>query len=209
MIKTKQNRLETIGAVTNDGQTAIEIGLPYSVEMELQGSCAFLFHRWSCDAVAAKSAAAKGSRAKKTDDVESYVYRNEKGNLAIPGDYPRASIIEAAKYRQDPRSARKSAHDLFEAGVVSLTDLADLGIKDWDYLDRRRVVVQGNAITRIRPAIKAGWKAKFVLSVLIPEYISEELFREIVSLAGRLVGFGDHRPTFGRYVVVTWRLLSV
>jgi hypothetical protein len=202
MIETK---LETIGSVTNGGKQTIEAGLPYSIETELCGSSDLLFHRWNDDAVAAKSAAAKGSKAKKSDDIESYIYRHENGNLALPGEYLRASIVMAAKFRQDPRSPRKSAQDLFKAGVVSLTNLADIGVNTWDYLDRRRVLIQRNAITRIRPAIKVGWTAKFHLMVLLPEYISEELLREIVNLAGRLVGLGDFRPTFGRFDIVSWQ----
>jgi hypothetical protein len=34
-----------------------------------------------------KSAAAKGSRAKKTDNIETFVYRNDDGELCIPGEY--------------------------------------------------------------------------------------------------------------------------
>jgi hypothetical protein len=56
--------------------------------------------------------------------------------------------------------------------------------------------------------MKVGWKAKFQLSVLTPEYISEGLLREIVDLAGRLVGLADFRPTFGRFGVIRWKLLS-
>jgi hypothetical protein len=209
MIQKQKNKLETIGATTNGGQTVIQSSLPYRVELELQGSSDLLFHRWNDDGVAAKAAAAKGSTAKKTDDIESYVYRNDSGCLAIPGEYLRSSIVIAAKFRQDPRSPRKSAMDLFKAGVVSMTLLADLGLKNWDYLDRRRVIIQRNAITRIRPAVQTGWKARFVLSVLVPEYINPELLKEVVDLAGRLVGVGDFRPTFGRFSVVNWKLLSV
>ncbi|MGE9244407.1 hypothetical protein, partial [Escherichia coli] len=89
----------------------------------VEGSSDFLFHRWNAEAVDEKAAAAKNSKAKKTDDVESYVYRTEDGDLAIPGEYLRGSIIHAAKFRQDPRSPRKSAMDLFKAAVVVTTPL--------------------------------------------------------------------------------------
>jgi hypothetical protein len=206
---TTKKPVETIGSVTHGGNQTIEYSSPYCVEVELCGSCDLLFKRWNDDAVAAKSAAAKGSKAKKTDDIESYVYRHPNGNLAIPGDYVRGSIINAAKFRQDPRSPRKSAQDLFKAAVVSLTPLADLGIDTWDYLDRRRVLVQRNAITRIRPAIKTGWRARFQFAVNCPEYISEELLREVLNLAGRLVGLADFRPTFGRFDVIGWQTLLI
>ena len=79
------------------------MGFPYSVAVTVQGNSDFLFHRWNCESVAEKSLAAKGSKAKKTDDLESYVYRNDNGNLAIPGEYLRQAAIETAKYKQDPR----------------------------------------------------------------------------------------------------------
>jgi len=113
--------------------------------------------------VESKSKAKKGSAEKKSDDVESYVYRTEKVNIAIPGEYLKGAIVGAAKFRQDPRSPRKSAADLFKAAIVSLTPLADLGARDWDFLDRRRVVIQRSAITRSRPAMREGWKATFIL----------------------------------------------
>lgn len=204
MHKTNDN-LETIGSVTNGGCSTIEAASPFTIELELCGSSDLLFHRWNDDAVEAKSKAAKGSKAKKSDDVESYIYRLGNGHLAMPGEYLRASVVGAAKFRQDPRSPRKSAQDLFKAGVTSLTNLSDLGVKEWDYLDRRRVLIQRNAITRFRPALKTGWRAKFQLGVLTPEYIPEELLREIVCLAGRLVGLGDFRPTFGRFDIVGWK----
>lgn len=196
--RTKDS-MTAIAPVSNDGQETIEYSIPYVVETIIEGVAPILFHRWSDDGVEAKAKAAKGSKAKKTDDVESYVWRNPEGEICLPGEYLRQAIVMAAKYRQDPRSPRKSAMDLFKAGVVALTDLASLGTSDWDYLDRRRVVIQRNAITRMRPAMLAGWKATVELQVLIPEYISLHLLHGVLIDAGRLVGVGDFRPTFGRF----------
>lgn len=193
---------------TNGGEGAIEFGYPYTAQVTVEGSAPMLFHRWNCDAVEAKSKAAKGSAAKKTDDIESYVYRNEAGELCLPGEYLRQSIIMAAKFRQDPRSPRKSAMDLFKAAVISLTDLASLGKTEWDFEDRRRVTVQRNGITRIRPAVREGWKATVLLMVNIPEYVSPGLLRSVLDDAGRLVGVGDFRPTFGRFTVANWEILQ-
>ena len=158
---------------TNGGQSVVNSSMPWLATVAIQGSSDMLFHRWNCEAVDAKGKAAKNSAAKKTDDIESYVYRDASGQIALPGEYLRQSIIHAAKFKQDPRSPRKSAMDLFKAGVVSLTDLASLGVKDWDYLDTRRVTIQRNGINRIRPAMRVGWKAVFEIQVLTPEYIDE------------------------------------
>src|SRR5688572_28469387 len=118
---------------TNGGKVAIETGSPYVVSVSIEGAADLLFHRWNCEAVDAKSKATKNSKAKKEDDVESYVYRCEDGCIGLPGEYLRQSVIHAAKFRQDPRSPRKSAMDLFKAGIVCLTPIASLGKHDWDY----------------------------------------------------------------------------
>lgn len=115
----------------------------------------------------------------------------------------------AAKFRQDPRSPRKSAMDLFKAGVVTLTELASLGSKDWDYLDARRVMVQRSAVTRQRPAFNKGWSAEFELQVLVPEYIDSQMLHDVAVQAGRLVGIGDFRPTYGRFQVTSWQVAAL
>src|SRR3990172_3526768 len=199
-----KNELETISQVSNDGANAIE--MPYVAHVVIEGTAPFLFHRWSVDSIEAKAKAAKGSKAKKEDDLESYVYRDRQGDLAIPGEYLRMAVVGAAKYRQDPRSPRKSAMDLFKAGVVSVSNLCSLGTKDWDYLDRRRVMIQRNGITRVRPAMNTGWKVSADLQVLLPEYIPPAMLNEVLQSAGRLIGIGDFRPTFGRYQVVQFEM---
>ncbi len=108
-------KTEVVTDVSNDAAQDIGFTVPYIVAVTLRGTADFLFHRYSCDAVAEKAAAKKGSKSKKTDNVESYVYRDEGGGLCLPGEYVRQAIIAAAKFQQDPRSPRKSAVDLFKA----------------------------------------------------------------------------------------------
>lgn len=196
--------IEMVSEKTNGAKHDIQMSMPFEIAVTVQGSADMLFHRWNCEAVAEKSRAAKNSAAKKADNVESYVYRNDDGELCLPGEYVRMAIIMAAKFKQDPRSPRKSAMDLFKAGVTTLTPLASLGTKDWDYLDSRRVQIQRSGITRIRPAMKAGWTAEMDFQILLPEYIDEHLFYDVLATAGRLVGVGDFRPTFGRFNVTSF-----
>lgn len=196
---------------TNDAAVEIAVECPYTAIMELEGTSPMLFHRWSDEAVEAKAKAAKNSAAKKTDNVESYVYRNEDGEICIPGTYLRGAICGpagAAKYRSDPRSSRKSALDLYKAGVIVLTDLASLGTANWDYLDRRRVTIQRSGITRVRPAFLAGWKTTFEVLVQTPEYIAPMDLHDVVSQAGRLVGLADFRPTYGRFRVTHFEVVA-
>ena len=193
---------------TNGGDLTIEASQPYRVAVQLTGTADLLFHRWNSQAVDEKAKAAKNSKAKKTDDIESYVYRNDDGELCIPGEYVRQAIVMAAKFRQDPRSPRKSAMDLYKAGVVPLSILSSTGKKDWDYEDTRRVVVQRAGINRTRPAIKAGWKAEFEFLILTPEYIAPMDLHGVLTQAGVLVGIADFRPTFGRFGITSFEVLQ-
>lgn len=104
--------LSALTDTTNGAEYTIELSIPYRAEVQIEGVADLLFHRWNNESVEAKATAAKGSKAKKQDDIESYVYRTPGGNLALPGEYLRQATINAAKYRQDPRSPRKSAADI-------------------------------------------------------------------------------------------------
>lgn len=196
-----------LSPVSNDGQAQILLAVPYTVLVRVEGTTAILWHRWSVESVAEKASAAKGSVAKKSDDVESYVWRTSTGEIALPVEYVRQAIIHAAKFRQDPRSARKSAMDLFTASITADDELASLGTHTWDYIDQRRVAVQRAGITRSRPAMAAGWQAEFRLTVLLPEYVTPALLLSVLTDAGRLVGVADFRPSYGRFQVVKFEVL--
>jgi hypothetical protein len=201
-----KNNLKVVSEVSDGGNTVIEFGLPYAVHVTVEGASDLLFHRWNCESVDAKSKAAKNSKAKKEDDIESYVWRNDKNELCVPGEYFRQSIIHAAKFKQDPRSPRKSAMDLFKAGIVTLSNLSSLKKTEWDYLDTRRVTIQRAGINRTRPAMKMGWKVDVDFQVLTPEYIDSVLFQDVLNMAGRLVGVGDFRPTYGRFMITKYKI---
>lgn len=77
-----KTKLQALHPVSNDAAQAISFEEPYIVAVAIEGTAPILFHRWSCEDVAEKANAKKNSKAKKTDNVESYVYRNEiKSNL--------------------------------------------------------------------------------------------------------------------------------
>lgn len=198
--------------VSNSAEFTVAMHEPYVVTVGIEGTASILFHRWQCEAVEAKAKAAKGSAAKKTDDVESYVWRCHDGTIGLPGEYLRGAIAGpqgAAKYRQDPRSPRKSALDLYKASVVSLTEVASLGKANWDYLDQRRVTVQRAGVTRMRPAFLPGWRAEFDLQVLLPEYVPPMDLLDVITKAGQLVGVADFRPTYGRFAVTSFKVHSI
>lgn len=204
-------QLETLTEVSNSAEPDIVVGAPYIATVMLEGIAPLLFHSWSVEAVAEKAAAAKGSAAKKEDNVESYVYRNQANQICLPGEYLRMALVNAGRYRQDPRSPRKSMMDMCKAALIPLTDLAPMLVggapcTDWEYLDRRRVMVQRNGVTRSRPAFNAGWRAEFQIQVVLPEYVSPATLQGLLNDAGRLVGVADFRPTYGRFFVKSFAI---
>ena len=85
--------------------------------------------------------------------------------------------------------------------MITLTPLASLGARDWDYEHRCRVTIQRNGITRCRPAMKTGWQIQVDFLVNLPEYIPPDALHDVLVNAGRLIGLGDFRPTYGRFAV--------
>lgn len=187
---------------------------PYLIEAEIVGDEDILFHRYDAQVVADKAAAAKGSKTKKEDNIDSYVYRDDKNRLVMPGENIKASICNAAKSTQDPRSTgRKGAKDLMRAGIKIKGSypfqVENEERQTWEFVDARRVVVQQSAVTRRRPGLRSGWRLKFQISVILPEYISEELLNEILVRAGKTCGIGDFRPDFGTFRVTSFQRLKL
>lgn len=196
--------------ISNGAQDAIESGLPYRLSVGLVGTAPILFHAWNIEAVAEKAASAKGSKAKKTDNVESYAYRDPDGFLGVPGQNLAASIQMAGKFMQDPRSSRKSAFELCKAGVIPLTTIGVFEPKTqkWEFEHAARVTVQRAGVTRVRPAMREGWRISFDLLVTTPEYLSPSIMAHLLGQAGRLVGLCDWRPTYGRFAVTRLEVLE-
>lgn len=190
--------------ISNGASELIAMGMPYRLTVGVMGTSVILFHAWNNEAVAEKAAAAKGSAQKKTDNVESYAYRDPDGYLGVPGQNFAASIQMAGKFMQDPRSPRKSAFDLCKAGVIPLSPVAQFEPQTqvWDFEHACRVTVQRAGVTRVRPAMREGWRLTFDLLVTTPEYLPPTTMAKLITDAGRLVGLCDFRPTYGRFTVV-------
>lgn len=199
---------------TNGAEEFIEMQEPYIVRATLQGSADILLHAWNVEAVQEKAESKKGSKAKKTDNLESYVVRRTDGKICIPGTYVRGALVAAAKFRQDPRSPRKSAQDLYKAAIhpnvrlFPLRNLAGEIPSTWDFIDKQRVTVQRQGLTRWRPGFVAGWEVDCELMCILPEYIRPEELHDVLTYAGMVAGLGDFRPTYGRFRVTSFEVDS-
>lgn len=187
--------------ITNGGAWVIEGEQPVRVRVSLTGTAPLLFHAWNIEEIEEKANAPKGSKAKKTDNPESYVYRDDDGNIGVPGTNFHSALIEAGRRMQDPASPRKAARELIKAAVIPLTVIAPFepATQTWDYEDARRVTVQKAGITRVRPAMASGWQLTYEMMLTAPDLITPAMFTELVQKSGLLVGLCDFRPTFGRF----------
>jgi hypothetical protein len=215
MISSNSIKLQPLSGntqATNGAKGAISTEVPYIAHITLCGTTDLLYCAWNVETIEEKSKAKKGSEAKKSDDLESYIYRNEVGLICFPTEHLRMSIAFAAKSMQDPRSPRKSAFDLLKAGLAAYEPLIPLVnasgniTTEWDFVHKCRARVQQSAITRCRPAFHKGWQATVSLFVLVPEYITPDILHDLTTQAGRLIGVGDFRPTYGRFHVTKFEI---
>ncbi len=171
---------------------------------EIEGTKDLIMHRWSLGE--------KPSAPYDPEDLECMLYRHKSGSgeLALPGEYFRQSLIGASKFKQDPRHPRRSAMDLLKAGICCLEDrfLCGLGVTTFDYVYKASIRVQNQRIERFRPAMRVGWKCEFPVMVGLGEFITPELLREVGEAAGRLSGVGDFRPTFGQFKITNFSVFA-
>lgn len=199
--------------VSNDGEFQVMKEKPFCAKIRIQGTKDILFHAWNTEDVEAKAEAKKGSEQKKTDNLEAYVYRDDKGFICIPGRYIVRSIVEAGRNFNDPRSSKpKQAKELMKKAIICDEMLSPVLVNDkpvttWDYEDKQRVCIMKSAVTRTRPAIRKGWEVEFSIISLMPDIVTPSFLRNLVDNAGTFEGLGDYRPTYGRFKVVSWEIL--
>lgn len=193
----------------------IEASRPYEVEIEITGTADLILNRFNPEEYEEKRASAKGSKVRSTDVPENAVYRDMDGVVCLPGVYMSLAIAKAAKSKSDPRSPRKSAMELYKAAVFATQELSPIlsvtgeTSKDgWDYLDKRGACVNRARVLKTRPAFFKGWKCTFRLAVEAPEYISPDDLLSVAMDAGKFGGMGDYRPTYGRFQVTSFQVVT-
>ena len=133
--------------------------------------------------------------------------------VVIPAHGMHQAIAAAAKYskRQIPGQGKATWTAKFNSGIALLDDPA-LGISPADI---GMVTISANAdgirgsgkrVPRRFPLIPLGWRTTFDVHIL-DNIITEDVFREMVEIAGMFIGIGRFRPekggTNGRFRIVT------
>lgn len=194
---------ETTSQAARDAR--LQFDSPYRAIVKIRGVAMMLMHRYDPASVEAKANEGKGTKGKKTDNVESYVARDEDGYICMPAVNVKACLRTAGAAFQDPRSKRKSAKDLLRAAVFVEPELARIndGVKDWDFLDSRGACVNMSRITRVRPGFREGWTLDIEVRVGQPSLVPPEMLERVIRYAGDFCGLGDNRPDYGRFTIAS------
>jgi hypothetical protein len=139
------------------------------------------------------------------EQAEISAYRNDAGNLCIPGVNLQRSLISAATFSKG--KGRASLQKESAACLMVEEANLDLGKKEYA-VDTRPVVIPSTKgrVLRHRPRLDA-WETSFTL-IFDETLMSEKQVRKIIDDCGSLVGLLDFRPErkgpYGRFMVTKW-----
>jgi len=130
------------------------------------------------------------------------LYTNEDGRPVLPGELIEATLINGAKKTRRGNDA-KSALIVQDNAVLDYEGpKKPEALRDDPRFRHTALVTIGkNKILRTRPIFKR-WEAKFTVHYL-PDTFNEAEVVDFVETAGRVCCFGDGRPRYGRFEIVS------
>lgn len=174
----------------------------YIIDCTIQGSLPLLMNRFPMPGepeVATRHSGVKENVEDWEKDYEKSKYQTEKGELFTPSTHiHRAMEIAALNFKIKGRG-RKTYRDIVRAACEVSPDAIIHKIQDVSP-DRRWVRVQTARVPRVRACLPAGWTLEFILTIL-DDQLPFSAVKDILDYAGRLVGIGDYRPYFGKFLV--------
>lgn len=171
-------------------------------KVKIVGIKPLLMHNPS--AIGNKPKLRRGEHLEPEVEAESYLYKDEKGNICIPAMNVKACIREAGRnYRVSGRRTTFAA--MIRAGLdIKPYPMIPLIHNGWQ-VDTRPVVVQRNRILRARPRFD-DWSLEFEIVNNDPTVIHADTLKRILEDAGKYYGLGDFRPEFGLFEVEEFKL---
>lgn len=152
------------------------------------------------------------AKRKKTDEdlidimrveARGAIYETSDGLLGLPTENVWRSLYDAAtafKRGQDIKRALSSPPDQMELLLVAGEQVkVETYLENPDHIDYRSVKIMGKRTMRARPVVN-GWTTTHTFE-LLEDVIDPRDLVPIFERAGRLVGLGDWRPTWGTYSV--------
>jgi hypothetical protein len=185
-----------------------------TIEFHVRGVAPLLMHngqlanplnKWS------KAMKTITSNRKKTDEDYAQLanleflgslYVNEEGRAVLPGEVIEGTIVSGAKRTKQGKDAKSAIivdgnFPLLYDGPKTPETLRD----DERFRYVAGVAVGQSRVMRTRPIFKT-WECKFAVSFLDDMLNAQEVI-DFVETAGRVAGFGDGRPRFGRFEILS------
>lgn len=186
------------------------------IEITIQGVSPLLMNRFTGENELqisnGTSSVQIGDKGTPRERADKKAYKDESGQLYIPGQNIYAALISAGRFHKAGKSkVTTQKTSLVPAGIFILDTIILLGTKKYE-VDSRSVVIPstGGRIMCHRPRLDE-WKATFNLEV-DTEIFNEKFVRLLVDDAGKKIGILDFRPErkgiFGRFVVKNWRVVK-
>jgi hypothetical protein len=150
-----------------------------------------------------------GKRGKTDDDFAELarieflggLYTNKAGEPVLPGELIEATIVAGAKKKKKGPAAKAGIIVEGNAPLIYNGPKTAEGLsKDESFRNATPVKVQQNRIVRTRPQFDE-LECEFTVHYL-PDQVDPSDVRDWVEIAGRVCGFGDWRPRFGRFEVL-------
>lgn len=175
--------------------------LSYDIEFEIKGISPLKMDRW-VDGIQPKNEEGYKKQA------EQKVYRDKKGNLAIPSCAIKASMRLASSEIGKKMEAKKNRQTIQSAMFIE-QEFLSIGKKKFDCIVEDIVTRKGTGdkVTRVRafrPQIKE-WTAK---GIITSYGVPFEFLQDCMSLAGMRFGLLSHRPQFGRFVITKFEKVN-
>ena len=165
--------------------------------IEIKGIRPLLMH--SAATIGAKTGGRGKTEYDPKEEAESYLYKNEKGEIVIPSLNILSAMRESAKDFKVPGKGRKTYMRYIYAGVQINPLEIPLASDGWK-IDRKPVVIQRARIMRSRPRFDK-WSLKFNIEIVDPIIRGSDA-KSILEAAGKYQGLCDFRPLYGLFSVV-------
>lgn len=135
---------------------------------------------------------------------EAGLYWSDALGAVMPSDNIERCIVDGARKSRIGKDVQAAvfcempeSKVLFDGDTMTKNQLFNDGDR---FVLRKGCVVQRARIIRVRPMFPTGWKLKFTIEYDESIINSRALVKAMVD-AGSLIGLGDNRPRFGRFVV--------
>lgn len=143
---------------------------------------------------------------KATRDLElrGGVYWSDEFGVYVPCEWIEGTILGAAKLSKLGTTVTRGTQvvesilPLDYAGKQRIKSLDDIASYP-EFCFTKSVVISRKRVQRARPIFK-NWSLEATIA-FDPEVINRETLLEIVSVAGALIGIGDWRPKFGKFLL--------